>query len=619
MGLLSNEIHGDYIDMNISLSEKKKYLKILVIQIISLIPFAVIGTALMCFSYMLPVNEVYKENAQAILDEQNTSADYPLIHSWEQYFTSFRPGVFDGGSTTIIIGNSYNEVNGNYLKEAMMPHYARYWHGYVVLWRPLLYLIEYKDLEILMSYILFGLAMAITAVIYKKKSALHAVFFSAYFFLTMPMIVGMCLQYTPVALITYGSILIYIYKLNRLSQNEYAFCIFFTVIGILTCYLDLLTYPLVTWGLVVIWAIIMDPAAKKPTEYLVMVISSGLSWIIGYGGMWISKTVIASIVLDKNVLMDALNESVVWSGTSNVSWLRFASLFINWKHYAYPVYAAILLACFTFWFIQGITKGWKYSEKKYALGLVMLSSPVWYLFLCTHTYVHHLFTYRIYGVMIMAGLGIMAETMPDKRNKAMLPGIKKIIPIITCGFAALIGTCITYEETEISNKECSYPKCIEYTDDSIKMEMNFYPAQNRICGICIAVYSNSTTGEYVLRLNDSDGELYEEHFDIAGREYNYKIDKVDWKVKKGNEYKLTIESIGNDMPVSYYTFEGDGTIDEIGPAIVNGTENGGEELFGVVYWFRPYSKLLKIFIFLSWFSVAVIMSVVLKRSNKSFG
>jgi hypothetical protein len=122
-----------------------------------------------------------------------------------------------------------------------------------------------------------------------------------------------------------------------------------------------------------------------------------------------------------------------------------------------------------------------------------------------------------------------------------------------------------------------------------------------------------------LRLSDSNSELYEEHFDIAGRNYNYMIDQVDWKVKKENEYKLTFESIGNDMPVSYYTFEGDETIDEIGPVIVNGTENGGEELFGVVYWFRPYSKTRKIFIFVSWFSIAVIVSVVLRRSNKSFG
>ena len=124
----------------------------------TLVICVMIGAILMIIAYYIPVNDEYKANAEVIMDEQNTSADYPLIHAWEQYFTSYRPGVFDGGSTIIIVRNCYREVQADHLRESMMPNYSRYWHGYVVLWRPLLYFIEYKDLEILLTFALFFLA-----------------------------------------------------------------------------------------------------------------------------------------------------------------------------------------------------------------------------------------------------------------------------------------------------------------------------------------------------------------------------------------------------------------------------------------------------------------------------
>ena len=111
----------------------------------TLIICIMIGALLMLLIYRVPVNKEFKANAVAVLDDQNTSADYPIIHSWEQYFTSFRPGVFDGNSTTIIVNNCYSEINDNYLQNSVMPEYSRYWHGYVVLWRPLLYILEYHE------------------------------------------------------------------------------------------------------------------------------------------------------------------------------------------------------------------------------------------------------------------------------------------------------------------------------------------------------------------------------------------------------------------------------------------------------------------------------------------
>ena len=96
------------------MSQSKTLIRIcanyIVQSVMTLIVCILIGAVMMILAYHIPVNEEYKVNAEVIMDEQNTSADYPLIHAWEQYFTSYRPGVFDGGSTIIIVRNCYRDV-----------------------------------------------------------------------------------------------------------------------------------------------------------------------------------------------------------------------------------------------------------------------------------------------------------------------------------------------------------------------------------------------------------------------------------------------------------------------------------------------------------------------------
>jgi hypothetical protein len=573
-------------------------------SLFTLVVCIVLGALLMFTVYHVPVNEELKEDAEIILEEQNTSADYPLIHAWEQYFTSFRPGVFDGGSTTIIVRNCYREVDSDYVRESIIPNYSRYWHGYVVLWRPLLYFLNYKDLEILLTFLLFFLAMLIASDVRKKKTLLHAICFWVYFTLTMPMVVGMCLQYVPLALIICLGLLFYLNNTKKLSDKSNAFYVFFIVIGVLTNYTDLLTYPLCTWGIIVVWTVIMDPVYRKPAQHLFRVVVSGISWIIGYGGMWVGKAVYVCLILGRKDAAIILREALYRSGNGEPLWNRFNALYLNWRHYMYPVYAGILLACFAVWFVSILFTGWRLSEKRYALGLIILSSPVWYFVLGNHTRIHHLFTYRIYGVMIMAALGLIIESMPGRNEKIKRPDIRILAFAILCFAPALLLTLVTYEETEISNKTCAYPGCHEYVADSVSLEMDFVPAQKRVTGIGISVSSESTEGEFVLQLLDESKVLYEEHFEI-NPEYYYKLHAVNWYLEKGRKYQLKLESIGNDEPIHYYQFDGDETLNDIGPGTLNGVNTGNESLFGVLYWFRPYSKPRKVFMFLTYYAFSM--------------
>ncbi len=591
-----------------------KSCKFIIQSLVTLVICVMIGAILMIIAYYIPVNDEYKANAEVIMDEQNTSADYPLIHAWEQYFTSYRPGVFDGGSTIIIVRNCYREVQADHLRESMIPNYSRYWHGYVVLWRPLLYFIEYKDLEILLTFALFFLAMLVASDIRKKKSLLHAVFFWVYFTFTMPMIVGMCLQYVPLALIICLGLLFFLNNTKKLTGKGNAFFVFFIIIGVLTNYTDLLTYPLCTWGIIAVWAVIMDPVYRKPMQHLSRVILSGISWLIGYGGMWVGKAIFNRIILGKDAADLIFREALYRSGNGEPIWNRLNALYINWRHYMYPIYAGILLVCFAIWFVSIMLKGWRLSEKRYALGIIALSSPVWYFVLGNHTRIHHLFTYRIYGVMIMAALGLMIESIPGRSEKIRKPGFRILLFSILCVIPALLLTLVTYEETEISNKTCATPQCREYEAESLSLEMEFVPAQKRVTGIAVAVSSDSTKGEYVLQLLDESDVLYEEHLEI-NPQYYYQLHTVNWYLEKGKIYDLKLESVGNDKTIHYYQFDGDVTLNDVGPGTVNGVMTGNESLFGVVYWFRPYSKARKLFMFITYYAFSILACYVFSRKT----
>ena len=63
----------------------KAITKYLLQILFSLVVCVIVGELLMLVVFRFPLNHEHVDSAQPILDEQNTSADYPLVHAWEQF------------------------------------------------------------------------------------------------------------------------------------------------------------------------------------------------------------------------------------------------------------------------------------------------------------------------------------------------------------------------------------------------------------------------------------------------------------------------------------------------------------------------------------------------------
>lgn len=161
----------------------------------------------------------------------------------------------------------------------------------------------------------------------------------------------------------------------------------------LTSYFDLLTYPLFTWGVPLVWWLVVDKSQEREWYWVKRVISSGFSWIAGYAVMWAAKWGIATIVLGRNIFESALNEVFFRSGILedhvNVFQDRLQAIYINWKHYGNIPYFLLLVGWLLWWIYCAIKKGWGGNTKRYAYFLVGISSVVWYLVLTNHTLGHH--------------------------------------------------------------------------------------------------------------------------------------------------------------------------------------------------------------------------------------
>lgn len=140
-------------------------------------------------------------------------------------------------------------VNADGIEEsASIANYSRYWHGYLVLLKPLLYFLNISDIRILnMGVQLFLLAYLLIELYKLGGYRLVWPMVIAAIFLN-PISTAMCLQFTDVYVITLiGSLVI----LRRGQGGGHDWRIFLWT-GIAIAYFDFLTYPILSLGVMLL-------------------------------------------------------------------------------------------------------------------------------------------------------------------------------------------------------------------------------------------------------------------------------------------------------------------------------------------------------------------------------
>ena len=562
----------------------------------------VVGTLLLLLAYCIPVNE---EKAEESLQIKEYEGEYPsanVLHNYAaQNFGAYKPETLDNATDYEILRRVYYDCGTDKLYQAMdMQDYARYWHGYVAFLRPILNHLNYFDFRTLNSLAQIALVMATVFIVWKefgRKRYILAMFTS--YALLSPLALLFSLQYFWVFYITYLMTCLVICKKEYLLQKQRYFYLF-QLIGMLTVYFDLLTFPLLTWGFPLLWWIAACGDRMSGKERIKKTVLSGLAWVLGYGGMWGAKWLIASPVLGYNVVKQAISQIFLRTGdVDNMvqdlmgTYHRIEVFYTNWRHYEYGIYMVILVLWMLWAICCSLRFGFRKQTKGGAYLLIALSSQVWYFALSNHTIIHHFFTYRIYGVGILGILLYLCEAFPGMQEKPSITWKTRAGILVGWIVCFMIGWCAAWLETE--NVTSIYG--IEYDEvpaqEGDVLACDFFhtnPLMMRNIGFCVRPENEQVRGQIEVKIVCNGEVLYTAQRDLDGGTY-YTMD-ADLELERREKYEIQIQLKNLTGKVSFLmTKEGNLPLKEFQNVKINGEEiQNRQPLGGVIYHTMVESK-----------------------------
>ncbi|MDO5536325.1 MAG: hypothetical protein Q4F72_02170 [Desulfovibrionaceae bacterium] len=286
--------------------------------------------------------------------------------------------------------------------------YGRYWHGYTVLLKPLLCLTDYGTIRALNMFLqcaLFACVLLLCARRGERPLGLAATFF---WLAANPLATMLCLQFSAVTVITLLGMACMLLKKDDFAASEFAAARCFTLTGIAIAYFDLLSFPLLSLGLPLLFHFhLLDKSRLPLTALLRRLVLCGLSWLTGYAGMWLGKWILAWLIADPAIFDNVIAVMLFRTGHSVAGHeFTFADILLRQFGAAgWPVLALFALAMAGSVFLVRRQGGFAPDMKALTPCLLLTVMPfVWYAVMENHSYVHFWFTYRNLAI---AGCGLL--------------------------------------------------------------------------------------------------------------------------------------------------------------------------------------------------------------------
>ena len=308
-----------------------------------------------------------------------------------------RGSILDKPTESVMLKNSLNNESMNPLKSIMdAQNYARYWHGYLIVLRPLLVFTDITGIYYVNMFVFYGLLAVLLYYIAVKLKPSYAVFLMLAMVPAHFYIIPCCMQYIGVFVIAFISSIIVL----RNQDCDIGLLLFIT--GCLTSFFDFLTAPLITLILPLSLYLLMKEKQLSVKDQLLSVVKYSILWGIGYVFFWASKWIIGSLVLQKNVLLEAGNSLNERTGTFYMSRSLSVVGVINVYFGFHTIYMAVCIAIEVFAFTVLVMK------KKHCIFwklLIQIIPIIWYFLTSNHSLQHNFMTYR--NVIVIAWLGII--------------------------------------------------------------------------------------------------------------------------------------------------------------------------------------------------------------------
>lgn len=291
--------------------------------------------------------------------------------------------------------------------------YSRYWHGIQFIIRPLLIFFNYAEIRYILMLVVFILLGIVFSLISKELGIRYSIVFAITITLMFVILIPVSIQYSSIFIISLIS-MIFVMLLKKTNKQDY-FGILFFIIGALSTFFDLLTYPLITLGFsVVLVAIMQSQEEKSLINQILNILKLGVLWSLGYCILFFTKWVIASIVLNRNAISLAIEQLLFRvNGNEIYKVNRVEMLKGNFDYFFIPTARYIMALIGLIWSVAFIMLKKNIKQCKCVVGLICIAAVpyVWYITFAGHSSIHSWFTNKIQSISVFAILSAMAYTI----------------------------------------------------------------------------------------------------------------------------------------------------------------------------------------------------------------
>ena len=295
---------------------------------------ALVGTGLLILSEFRPGQPMDK-NLERSADIFLATGKFPNLHTW----CSSRLDNYSDAIMLLMAGNvsaeqpieqammSYHPVMGEFDPvQIFTKHYidgeeyegyepySRYWHGYGVIYRLLLLIMDYHQIRLLNMALQVGLVFFLCVLMYRMGQPAKGMILPLLISYGMlaPTVMWMNLEYSLGLYISLTSMLavLILYRKGSLRDKEFLVLLFS---GIGTAYWDVLTYPMAALGIPLVTVCVLVPV-RKIRQALARLVRLIFFWAIGYGLMWVSKWIIGTLLTGQNVFAEGISTFLLRTG-----------------------------------------------------------------------------------------------------------------------------------------------------------------------------------------------------------------------------------------------------------------------------------------------------------------
>lgn len=361
---------------------------------------------------------------------------------------------------SLIKASYYNEEKENVnvsLQKAMeqerQPNidYFRYWHGSMVLLRPLFLLTSIVGARMILG-ILLGILTLLTAVfLYKQKEKALAICYLLGNLAVQSWMLVFCVEYVTTFLVMNGiciaELLLYRRWKEEPGRMRQELWKLMAVSGVVTCFVDFLTTETVTVTVpLLIWLVLRyrEGSLNSLKEEMGTMAGSGLVWGVSYAFMFLLKWLLAAASLGWDAFVQAMGhagERIAGAVTLDATNLTREATFMERLLGSFGRNQGCLfpfrdemnmqVAMGAFWGVVFLAFAivYLFRDKRFDGKMILLCAVpalvpyLRYAVLANHSYLHYFFTYRAQLVTVVAVLfctwefGLKCFFIKDKKKR----------------------------------------------------------------------------------------------------------------------------------------------------------------------------------------------------------